>query len=145
MISFRSAALVTVQGACLVAIVAAGPYRPLPAWAWGVAAAGIALGTWAVAVMRPSRLRVMPEPGAGHPLVTSGPYRVLRHPMYTAVLLAALALAGGQPTTIRCAAWAGLLAVFVAKLRLEERLLRQAFPAYADYARRTWRLLPWIY
>jgi protein-S-isoprenylcysteine O-methyltransferase Ste14 len=80
-----------------------------------------------------------------HELVTGGPYRWVRHPIYAGLLLAFVgtALANGQ--------WRGVLAVvlsFVAvaqRIVIEERLMRQRFgPAYDAYAQRVRGLIPGI-
>lgn len=71
-----------------------------------------------------------------------GPYRWLRHPMYTAVLLGAAACAAALG---HAAAWGvglALLAVLVAKARLEERWLLVQRAGYAAYRTRTARFLP---
>ncbi|HLY07145.1 MAG TPA: isoprenylcysteine carboxylmethyltransferase family protein [Rhizomicrobium sp.] len=78
-------------------------------------------------------------------LVTRGPYRYLRHPLYLVSIIASIGvmMQFEQP-------WAFLLvtaadALQVARLYYEERVLRDAFPEYADYAARTWRLIPGVY
>ena len=48
------------------------------------------LGVWTLAWNRPGNFNIRPEPKAGGQLVTGGPYRLMRHPMYTAVLLFAV-------------------------------------------------------
>jgi protein-S-isoprenylcysteine O-methyltransferase Ste14 len=77
--------------------------------------------------------------------VTSGPYRFVRHPIYTGLLLAFIgsALARGD--------WRGVLAVAIAfaalwrKLRIEERWMREEFgAAYEEYARRVAALVPFV-
>ena len=107
--------------------------------------AGTALGAWAGAAMGLRRVRVRPEPAQGQALVTRGPYRVLRHPMYTGALLATGGCALMPPLPWRLLAWATLAVLLVTKLRFEETLLRQAFAGYEAYARRTWRLVPFVY
>ena len=81
----------------------------------------------------------------GHELITTGPYRFVRHPIYTG-LLAAFVGSAIAVTELR-----GLLAlalVFIAlwyKLRLEEQWMRSQFgETYADYSRRTAALVPGI-
>lgn len=80
---------------------------------------------------------------ADHQLVTSGPYRLIRHPIYTAIL----ALAGG--TAIVSAQLHGALGfavfafVYWRKLRLEEARLAETFGAeWSSYRRRSWALVP---
>jgi len=80
-----------------------------------------------------------------HALIRSGPYRHLRHPIYSGMLLAFLgmALAFGE--------WRGLLALalvfasFARKSRMEERFMRETFPEYAEYQRETRALIPFVY
>lgn len=81
-----------------------------------------------------------------HSLVQSGPYRHIRHPIYTGLVLA---FAG---TALALGEWRGLLALLmvcvslVFKLRREERWMLEHFgTAYTDYRRGSWALLPWIY
>jgi protein-S-isoprenylcysteine O-methyltransferase Ste14 len=81
----------------------------------------------------------------GHALVRSGPYRLLRHPIYTGLLVA---LAG---SAIALGQWRGWLAVLIAaaalwrKLRIEERWLLESFGAeYAAYHASTWALIPFV-
>jgi protein-S-isoprenylcysteine O-methyltransferase Ste14 len=80
----------------------------------------------------------------GHRLVTDGPYRFVRHPIYTAMLGKLVA------SNFAFGAWLGLLiagGVFVVgtliRIRAEEKLLREAFgAAYEDYARRVPAFVP---
>jgi protein-S-isoprenylcysteine O-methyltransferase Ste14 len=81
----------------------------------------------------------------GHTLTTSGPYRWVRHPIYSGILAALVgtALAVG---TARALIGAGLIMLgFVVKLRLEEERMRETFAEYDDYARHTARLIPGVY
>jgi protein-S-isoprenylcysteine O-methyltransferase Ste14 len=85
---------------------------------------------------------VTPEPNQNAELVDTGIYRHIRHPLYSGVILAAfgVALAHGHIVPIVVAA---VIAVFFTfKSRFEESLLRQAYPDYAAYMRRTGRFLP---
>ena len=81
-----------------------------------------------------------------HTLVTNGPYRWVRYPIYTGLFLAMIgtALAVG---TARAFVGAGLILLgFIIKLRVEEARMRETFPAdYAEYSRRTARLIPGVY
>lgn len=83
---------------------------------------------------------------AGHELITSGPYAMARHPIYTGLMIAVVgtALAGGE--------WRGVLAFIVILLALmvkmgqEERLMMQAFPhVYPAYRRRVRALIPGMF
>ncbi len=126
----------------------------VPALAWGLAIAGAALGVWALASHPPGNFNIHPEPRAGGHLVQRGPYRWIRHPMYTAVIVFGLACAwtagGGasRSALVVVLGWASLVAL-VAVLRLkaglEERWLLAAHPGYADYRARSWRFVPGVW
>jgi protein-S-isoprenylcysteine O-methyltransferase Ste14 len=82
-----------------------------------------------------------------HELVERGPFRLVRHPSYTGVLLAFV----GFALTLRN--WAALLivlvpifAAFIHRMNVEEEALSRALGSrYADYMRRTKRLVPFVY
>lgn len=111
----------------------------------GVAAAGLAWVVWTVGFNRWGNFNVRPEPRAGARLVTNGPYRWVRHPMYlgSLVIAAGACVAGPQPW--RFTAWVLLAMVLVAKARREERGLLEQFSDYADYRRGRAFLIPGIW
>lgn len=137
--------LVALQLGLIACIFATGPWLARQPAALTLELLGAVLGTWAVVAMRRSKLRIHPEVAAGATLVTAGPFRWIRHPMYTAVLLLTVALVADAPSPLRAGLWLALLAVLVVKLRREERFLRAHFAGYADYARATARLVPGVW
>jgi protein-S-isoprenylcysteine O-methyltransferase Ste14 len=81
-----------------------------------------------------------------HQLITTGPYRLIRHPRYLGILFIALGL------TLVFHSWIGLLFTFVAKglilfrIHDEEKLLQEHFgKQWEDYCRKSWRLVPYLY
>jgi len=82
-----------------------------------------------------------------HRLVRSGPYRLVRHPSYTGLLVAFLGMG------IAFHSWLSLAVLLVPvtaalahRITIEEHALREAFGReYEDWAARTWRLLPWVH
>jgi len=78
-------------------------------------------------------------------LITSGPYRWIRHPIYTAVLLFSLppAIISRSPAALAFAVLIVLGAV--TRMFCEEQYLRKHYPDYAEYAARTRRIIPLIF
>ena len=60
----------------------------------------MALGLWALSANRPGNFNIRPEPKTDGQLVQTGPYRWIRHPMYTAVLLFSIGCAGFVATLL---------------------------------------------
>jgi protein-S-isoprenylcysteine O-methyltransferase Ste14 len=81
---------------------------------------------------------------AGHHIVDTGPYALVRHPIYTGIIIAAAATAALEADTIAFAGLALVITGFWIKARLEERFLRNELGAevYDTYARRTGMLFP---
>jgi protein-S-isoprenylcysteine O-methyltransferase len=84
---------------------------------------------------------------AGHVLVKDGPYRFVRHPGYTGFVIMGLGLALGYSSLIGLVVIPLFLIPGLAyRMKVEERLLAEHFgQEYLDYARRTRRLIPWIW
>jgi protein-S-isoprenylcysteine O-methyltransferase Ste14 len=123
---------------------------PLTPQAWSppalaLLAGAVALGLWTLFHNRPGNFNIRPEPKASGRLVTGGPYRYMRNPMYSAVLLFAAAEVIAYADMWKIAAWLALALVLLAKALLEERALRVLFPGYAAYARRVRRFIPGVF
>ena len=83
---------------------------------------------------------------AGHRLETQGVYSTIRNPSYLGLLISSLGWVLAFRSVVGVILTAALLVPLVARIRAEERLLRQHFGAeYEAYCARTWRLLPGIY
>ena len=92
-----------------------------------------------------SNLTAMPYPKTQATLVETGPYRLVRHPMYSGTILMALGWAGAVHSWLTLGYALVLLLFFDIKSRREERWLKEKFSGYAAYQRRVHKLIPFIY
>jgi len=108
--------------------------------------AGIGFRQWAIWVLGrffSTTVRILSD----HRMVTNGPYRLVRHPSYTGALLTLVGLGLGSRT------WAGTLIIVVLfgivynyRISVEEKALRAEFgQEYVSYAKRTKRLIPFLF
>lgn len=108
-------------------------------------ALGAALGIWTISVNPWGNFNIRPEVKRGARLITNGPYRWIRHPMYSAVLLGMAAFVAAHATATRFALYVALLLVLAIKARREEQYLRAAFADYGAYFARTQRFVPMLW
>lgn len=106
---------------------------------------GIILVSWAFFEIKLRNINIRPVVKADGVLVISGPYHVIRHPMYTATLLVMIALVGEYFSWLRLAFLIALLVVFIFKINYEEKALIAHFPDYSNYIKRTKRLFPYLF
>lgn len=149
----RGEGWVALQAVLFVAVIAtgiagpfwAGPVRAIGALA-GLAliAGGIALIAGGVVALR-RQLTAFPRPVDDGQLVEDGAFGLVRHPMYGGGVLFAIGwgLLMASVPTLLCGVVLALF--FDLKSRREEAWLGEVFPTYAEYRRRTPRLIPWIY
>jgi protein-S-isoprenylcysteine O-methyltransferase Ste14 len=152
----RGEGWVVLQVATLGLVVIAGRFLPGPrtgqlhavAFIVGVAVmvAGAVLATFAVTELRRSdAFTAVPRPRTEGHLVETGPYRYVRHPVYSGMLLGSLGWAVARLS------WPALLAIVVLavvldlKRRREEAWLVDRYAGYAAYLQRTRALFPFIY
>lgn len=101
---------------------------------------------WAMAVNRFYSSVVRIQTDRGHVVIDGGPYRIVRHPGYFATMFGCIA--GG----LALGSWVGMMPlllfmpVFFRRMLLEDRMLHDDLPGYAEYARRVrYRLLPGVF
>lgn len=83
---------------------------------------------------------------AGQTVADTGPYRVVRHPMYAASLVATLGAPLALGSFVALAAFALFIPLLVLRLLNEESVLHRDLPGYAEYCRRTrYRLIPFVW
>lgn len=143
--ALRSWTLVGVQMACLLYIFSTAPVRciriELQIWQLSglfLALSGLIQLSW-------TSFSIFPEPKPKGLFVQSGIYAFIRHPMYAGLLVLCSTL------VIQFFSWQRLffllilLVVFVLKILTEEKLLVEKYPEYADYQRKTNRIIPFVW
>jgi len=125
-------------------------WSPLPWWTvWpGVLLLVLSIPpiAWAMATNPHLETTVRIQHDRGHKVITTGPYAIVRHPMYVGAILGLV----GAPLVLG-SAWAfvpaGLTVLtFLCRTALEDRTLRRELPGYEDYAQRTrYRLAPGVW
>ncbi len=123
-------------------------FLPPALWTFWVGAAitvaGLLFAIWARVILGANWSRSVTIK-QNHELITAGPYRLIRHPIYTGLLTA---FAGSAVATTELRGIVAFLLVFIAlwyKLRLEEQWMRSQFgDVYTNYARHTAALVPWL-
>jgi protein-S-isoprenylcysteine O-methyltransferase Ste14 len=103
-------------------------------------ACGVMLALYSLSYLR-NRFSIVPE---ARGLVTTGPYRFVRHPIYLGEIIAGFGLV--MPTLFSLHAVVLIIFVIAQLIRTyyEERMLRRVYPTYKDYARGTRRLIPFL-
>ena len=143
--SWLSVLLVATQFVLIGLIMFTGPLWPKHWSLQGIMVVGGIIGLWAFLAMGFGNIRALPEIPQHGWLVVHGPYRWVRHPMYTSLLLITLAWMVEQPWPFRMVLWVGLVVTLWIKLRYEEQLLLKRFPEYETYRRQTKRLIPFLW
>lgn len=118
-----------------------------PIWVTGlvIEALAVILTVWARRVLGKNWSGAIAT-NVDHELIREGPYRSIRHPIYTGILgtYLGITIVSGEIHAL-----IGLVLALIAyarKIRMEEAHLHEAFgPAYADYAQHSWRLIPRVY
>lgn len=125
-----------------------GPAWPIPGVfqlvGWVLAGSGVVFMAWS-ALNLGRALTPFPRPRAQGRLVTSGAYRIVRHPIYFGLLLACTGFAMATLSPLRLILIPALFIFFNLKAHREEIWLQQLYPAYASYRMHVKKLIPWIY
>jgi protein-S-isoprenylcysteine O-methyltransferase Ste14 len=77
-------------------------------------------------------------------LVTTGPYKFIRHPIYASIIYFISAAVISHPSLINLIIGAACLLGAGIRIYAEEKLIIEKYPGYADYAKRTKRIIPYV-
>jgi protein-S-isoprenylcysteine O-methyltransferase Ste14 len=109
-----------------------------------VALAGYLEAMWSMLVNRFAARTIRVE--EGQKVISSGPYGVVRHPMYSGTLVMWMAMPIALGSYIAVPFFALLIPVLMLRLLNEEKVLRKELPGYIDYCKGTrYRLVPYIW
>ena len=103
----------------------------------------VGLSVWARRSFPDGTFRVTAAPG-GESIITRGPYRMIRHPMYAAVLIFIWAAVLSHRSLLTVLIGIVVTSVIVARVIAEEKLLRAHYPDYREYTKSTRALIPYI-
>ncbi len=104
----------------------------------------VALSIWARRSFQGEQFSIHAEPSEG-PLLSSGPYQFIRHPMYFAALLLIGSSILGHISIVTVAIGLIVATVVGVRIMIEEQFLLSRFPDYTEYSRTTKRIIPFIF
>ena len=134
----------------IVSVVAGGGAPDIPGIVFAqivgvvVAIGGAAISVWAFRY-HGSDLTPFPRPVEGQELITGGPYRYVRHPMYTGIITFTLGVGLAYANAATLLSSLAFVVFFMAKSGYEEDMLVAEVPGYRAYRSSVpWRLIPFV-
>jgi len=123
-------------------------FDAVPVWlsilADAIVLAGVLFAFWVINVNRFASRTIRVE--AGQTVVSIGPYRWVRHPMYSCSVAIWLSSSLALGSYVALPAFAALIPFYVVRLLNEEKVLRAKLAGYADYCEQTrFRLVPFVW
>lgn len=103
----------------------------------------VALSIWSRRSFRAGQFSIHAEP-VGGTLLSSGPYRVIRHPMYAAALLLIWSSILEHLSILNVVVGVIVTGTVAIRIITEEQLLRARYPDYVEYSRKTKRIIPFV-
>ncbi len=143
--NIKSIVLVFIQLFAIGYLFFSGPLIPEDPFVFIIFIAGVFLAIWSLYAFRTTKFNLLPEIPENAALVTSGPYRLIRHPMYTSILLIATSLLISDPLPSRMLVFVVLVGVVLYKTHMEEKYLDRHFKEYGNYKAQTQKLVPFLY
>jgi protein-S-isoprenylcysteine O-methyltransferase Ste14 len=106
---------------------------------------GVLLLAAAIIYMPAKNYTVHPKPTKFGRFTASGPYRLIRHPMYTSVIIIAIGVVSNHFDIIRCLILIVLIFTLITKINFEDSLLNEKYPEYDMYKLTTKKLIPFVW
>lgn len=143
--SFTSIVLVLIQFGCLLYfilfshILTAGYFFIIQTF-------GFLIAVWAIIVMRLGNFNVQPEVNKNAVFIQKGPYKLIRNPMYTGLIIFIGTSVVYNQNLRDSVVFLLLIIILLIKIGMEEKFLEIRFgQKYLEYKKNTFRLLPYIY
>jgi len=142
--SVKSLILIIVQLICILFLALSGKLLPDNILLRLVMALIGIIAVWAIIIMN-KKFNIASEVISGAKLIRSGPYKIIRHPMYLSVFIITLCWIIDYFTYARLIVTLILYFAVILKINHEEKLLKSAFPEYEEYQSQSKKLIPFIY
>ncbi len=143
--SKKSLFLVIIQFSCFAFFAFDGVFKTNH-WLFYIQIIGFLLAVWGVLVMKMGNFNVQPEVKNNANIVKKGPYKIIRNPMYSGIILFIGVAIITDFTYLRLSIFMLLTLVLLLKIFMEETFMEERFgKEYLDYKQSTYRLLPFVY
>ena len=142
--SFKTATLLFVQFLCIAVLAFTGKVFPGNLYLGIIMFLSLILALWSMIILR-FHLNAAPEVLKGTTLKTKGPYKLIRHPIYTSLLMLCGVWIINDFSYFRIFIMLVLFIDLILKLKTEEKFLNTEFPTYKEYMKKTKMLIPYIF
>jgi len=107
---------------------------------------GLAIGLWGIISMKMGNFNIQPEVKNTAIFVSHGPYKIIRNPMYTGILIFFSVSVSTSYSYLRLTIFLILATALVLKIFMEEQFLSERFKKeYVEYKKKTYRLIPFVF
>ena len=140
----KSKLLVFLQFLLIGLLLVFSPLKDVSIWAIILIILAITMAIWAIISMLRGKFRISPIPAEEAVLISEGPYKWIRHPMYSAIFLGVCGLFTYHFSWIKLGLFLALIIVLSIKLTWEEKMLSKKFSDYQIYKKHTKRIIPFL-
>jgi len=137
--------VVFIQTVTLLYLVLSGPVFPTNLISFMLSILSVIIFILSFKELSKSKIGIVPEVKKGAVLINSGIYKLVRHPIYLALILFSTSLVINFSTSIRLIVFILFLVNLIIKIKIEEGYLAKAFPKYIKYKQKSNALIPKVY